>query len=92
MTVTGTVTSEVSVRMTSPSTVSPSGLIFDSLTSLVLDEVSVLSVLFSVGIFVPLLRPDWACRVRGSNKKTRSNNSVCFLENTDLNDRCPDPD
>ena len=91
MTVTGTVTREVSVRMTSPSTVSPSGLIFDSVTpgsgSVVLSAED-----FSAGGFGVAFLPDWACRVRGSNQETSSNNRASFLGNTDLKDRCPDLD
>src|ERR1044072_9361786 len=79
---TGTITSDVSVRMTSPSTVSPPGVIFDSVMVFsvssplsLLSVLSVLSVLVSVPglVAVGRLRPDWALRTVG---KTRRLNNI----------------
>src|SRR4051794_16398095 len=69
MTVTGTVTSAVSKRMTSPSTVSPFGLIF---VSVVIPS----SVGFAGSVFVDFgsdfTRPDCARKLDGRNKTPKS--------------------
>src|ERR1051326_5928334 len=101
MTVTGTVTREVSKRMTSPSTVSPLGLIFDSVIP---PLSSVLAGSGFVGFGSAVFRPHWGSRMDGKRqtlKNTKSGSLVLFIkipglevccvsgEWTIVLDRCP---
>jgi len=77
MTVTGTVTSDVSKRITSPSTVSPSVLIF---VSVVIQSSAVCEGSVFVGFESGFTRPDCARKLNGMKKtlKSRISDSLCL--------------
>src|SRR5690242_4015686 len=88
MTLTGTVTRAVSKRITSPSTVSPSGLIF---VSVVIPSSAGFAVSVFAGFGSDVFRPDCANRLNGRKETLKnriSDSLVLYIKILDLEVCC----